>query len=176
MYYLDCFSSSGIKRRERTSCSSSSSRSSLGSFFNIRALQDREGELSHESAEHAELAEDIDRESKRSLSRLWLWSPGLNFMSSKPRASLSSDDVVTWQSQTYISLTIYEQNLNQFSILFLPTSILIGESNCAFALPVDAVHDIGGALKRFHGAVSNSVGNFLYDCSLGSSFRYLSIS
>lgn len=56
------------------------------------------------------------------------------------------------------------------------TSILIGDSNCALAVPVDAVHEIGGALKRFHGAVSNSVGNFLYDCSFGSSFRYLSIS
>lgn len=58
----------------------------------------------------------------------------------------------------------------------LLTSILIGDSNCALAVPVDAVHEIGGALKRFHGAVSNSVGNFLYDCSFGSSFRYLSIS
>lgn len=58
----------------------------------------------------------------------------------------------------------------------LLTSILIGDSNCALAVPVDAVHEIGGALKRFQGAVSNSVGNFLYDCSFGSSFRYLSIS
>ena len=71
-------------------------------------------------------------------------------MSSRQSVSLSSDDVVT--------------------------SILIGDSNCALAVPVEAVHEIGGALKRFQGAVSNSVGNFLYDCSFGSSFRYLSIS
>lgn len=89
-----------IKTLQRTSCSSSSSRSSLGSFLRMTAVQEREGELSQDSAEHAELAEDIDKESRwrsrRSLSRpLSLWSPGLNLMSSKQRGSLSSD-VVTW--------------------------------------------------------------------------------
>lgn len=61
------------------------------------------------------------------------------------------------------------------NIIWLRTSILIGGSNCAF-VPVDVVHEIDGALKRFQGAVSSSVGSFLYDCSFGSSFRYLSIS
>ena len=61
----------------RTSCSSSSSRSSLGSFLRMNAVHETEGELSQDSAEHAELDDDIDKESRcrsrRSLSRpLWL--------------------------------------------------------------------------------------------------------
>lgn len=85
-------------RLGRTSCSSSSSRSSLGSFLRMNAVHETEGELSQE---HAELDDDIDKESRcrsrRSLSRpLWLWSPGLNLISSKQSVSLSSDDVVTY--------------------------------------------------------------------------------
>ena len=93
-----------------TSCSSSSSRSMLGSFLTMIALQERVGELSQDRPEHAELAEDIDKESRwrssKSLSRpLWLCSPGLNFMSSRQRGSLSSDDVVTWMTYQPFSFT-----------------------------------------------------------------------
>ena len=179
----------------RTSCSSSSSRSSLGSFFKIRAVHEREGGLSQDRAEHAELADDIDRESKcrsrRSLSRpLWLWLPGLNFISSRQRVSLLSVDVVTCnfnkrtsflQTSPFPVLSIklnynlLMQDLGRRELNWL-TSILIVGSNGPFEVPVDAVHDIGGALNKFQGAVSSSVGNFLYVCNFGSSFRYLSIS
>lgn len=74
---------------------------------------------------------------------------------------------VFWIPRVAIKLITYHTRLL--------TSILIGGSNCAL-VPVDVVHEIDGALKRFQGAVSSSVGSFLYDCSFGSSFRYLSIS
>lgn len=102
-------------RLGRTSCSSSSSRSSLGSFLRMNAVHETEGELSQE---HAELDDDIDKESRcrsrRSLSRpLWLWSPGLNLISSKQSVSLSSDDVVT-----YIARSSAKKERNDFDTWF----------------------------------------------------------